>query len=96
MQPRDPDGHAPGVRASWLAGISTVIAVPIAGLGQAGLALTLIVIAAAACALLARRLRASRFAASVGVLYLGLPTVAMVWLRAWPRSACRSRSRSWH
>lgn len=82
MQPRDPDGHAPGIMASWLAGISTVIAVAIAGLGQAGLALALIVIAAATCALLARRLRASRFAASVGVLYLGLPTVAMVWLRA--------------
>ncbi|WGF89471.1 phosphatidate cytidylyltransferase [Marinivivus vitaminiproducens] len=84
MQPSDPEGKRVGSAAGWLAGITTVAAVIVAGQGQPSLAIALVAIASGLCALLARRLRASRFAASAGILYLGLPAIAMMWLRALP------------
>jgi phosphatidate cytidylyltransferase len=56
----------------------------VAEFGRPDWAIAGLLLAAAACAVAARRVHASRLASVLGIVYLGLPAVAMVWLRSLP------------
>ncbi len=75
-------------RAGDLAGIAAggvaLVVVAIAAAGYAEAALLLALAAAAAAGLIAHLVSASPFWTWLGVLYLSLPLLALVWLRALP------------
>lgn len=77
-----------GPRAGWIAGV-TVFAVGacstlLVGLDQPTLALALLVGGALCAAMLAAALKAPPLWIGVGVGYVGLPALAMLWLRSVP------------
>lgn len=84
LQPIDPAGLHVGRIAGLLAGMGAILAVIAAEAGWIEHAIVGLLICATICAFAARRVNASRFASALGMLYLGLPAVAMIWLRNLP------------
>jgi phosphatidate cytidylyltransferase len=68
-------------RTSVSVGLGLIAAVLAAYAGQMSLALIVLVFAAAAAGLYARRIGAEALDAAYGVLYLGWPCVLLIWLR---------------
>lgn len=73
-------GDVAGVAAGGIA----LVVVGVAAIGEVDIALIVTVVGAIAAAAIAFLTKGSAFWTGLGVLYLGLPLLALVWLRALP------------